>query len=86
MKEKAGVRGIATILLRELTNCFDRILKPSSVSFDPIYLALTYLDPKFKILLNREQLDAATSYILREVCIILFLVRDTMFLVQLMHT
>ncbi len=69
MKEKAGVRVIATILHRELMNRFDKILKPSSAAFDPLYLESTLLDPKYKIILNREQLQAAKSQLLHEVSI-----------------
>lgn len=67
MKEKAGVRVIATILHRELMDRCEKILKPSSVAFHPIYLESTLLDPKYKIVLNHEQLQAAKSQLILEV-------------------
>ncbi len=73
MKEKVGVRVIATMLQRELDTRFEKVLQPSSASFDPIYLESTLLDPRYRILLSPEQLQAAKSQVLREVSIILLL-------------
>lgn len=65
------MRVVAATLLQELENRFEKVLQPSSVSFDPIYLEATLLDPKYKILLSPEQLEAAKAQILREVNIIM---------------
>lgn len=67
MKDKVGVRVIATTLQQELAYRFEKVLQPSSASFDPIYLESTLLDPKYKILLDNEQLEAAKAQVLREV-------------------
>ena len=59
MKDKVGVRVIATTLQQELAYHFEKVLQPSSASFDPIYLESTLLDPNYKILLDNQQLEAA---------------------------
>lgn len=63
MKDKPGVQVIACKLQQELTSRFE-VLNPSSGSFDPIYVEATLLDPKYKILLNRHQEEAAKALLL----------------------
>lgn len=67
MKDKPGVRVIACKLQQELTSRFEKVLNPSSGSFDPIYIEATLLDPKYKILLNRHQEEAAKAQLLLDV-------------------
>ena len=67
MKEKAGLRLIASILQQELMDCYAKFFQPKSTSFDPIYLEATLLNPKYKILLDCEQLAAAKARLLQEV-------------------
>ena len=66
MKDKPGVRVIACKLQQELTSRFEKVLNPSSGSFDPIYVEATLLDPKYKILRNRHQ-EAAKAQLLLDV-------------------
>ena len=67
MKDKPGVRAIASLLQQEMTTHFEKVLNPSSGSFDPIYVESTLLDLKYKILLNRHQLEAAKAQVLLDV-------------------
>ena len=70
MREKVGVRVVATVLQKELERRFEKVLQPSSASFDPIYLEATLLDPKYKIVLTHEQLEAVKGQVLRDVSIL----------------
>ena len=67
MKEKPGVRTLATVLQQELSHRFEKILSPTCASFEPVYVEATLLDPRFKIVLNDEQLEAAKLQLLRDV-------------------
>ena len=37
---------------------------PQAVDFDPLYVAATFLDPRYKLLLNSEEIEAAKRIIL----------------------
>ena len=67
MKEKPGVRTLATVLQQELMRRFEKVLSPGCASFEPVYVEATLLDPRFKIVLNYEQLEAAKLQLLRDV-------------------
>ena len=71
MKEKPGIRQIATILQRELSSRFEKLMKPSCVSFEPVYIEATLLDPRFKIVLTRDQQEAAKLQLLHDVLYVL---------------
>ena len=45
MKEKPGLREIASLLQKELSDRFQKVLVPTSFNFDPIFVAATALDP-----------------------------------------
>lgn len=74
MKEKPGMRQIATVLQQELSNRFDKVLNPSCALFDPVYVQATLLDPRFKIVLTPDQLEAAKVQLLHDVSLIIFLI------------
>ena len=67
MKEKPGLRAIASTLLRELTRRFQKVLDPQTPACDPVYIKGTFLDPRYRILLSSTQVAAAKSDILHEV-------------------
>ena len=66
MKEKPGLREIASLLQKELSDRFQKVLVPTDFNFDPIFVAATALDPRYRVLLNEEQLRHAKVYIMRE--------------------
>lgn len=61
------MRQIVTVLQQEMFKCFDKILNPSATSFDPIYVKVTLLDPRFRVILTPEQFEAAKLQLLRDV-------------------
>ena len=65
MKEKPGLREIASILHRELNRRFESILDPQAPVFDPLYVNATFLDPSYRIVLTSAQDEAAKCDILR---------------------
>ena len=67
MKEKPGIRQIATTLQRELLSRFDKVLNPSCALFDPVYVEATLLDPRYRIVLTPDQLEAAKVQLLQDV-------------------
>ena len=71
MKEKPGLREIASLLQRELSDRFQKVLVPTSFNFDPVYFAATVLAPQYRILLNEEQQKHAKAHIIRELMIVL---------------
>ena len=66
MKEKPGLREIASLLQKELSDRFQNVLVPTSFNFDPIFVAATALDRRYRVLLNEEQLRHAKIHIMRE--------------------
>ena len=66
MKEKPGLREIASLLQKELFDQFQKVLVPTSFNFDPIFVVATALDPRYRVLLHEEQLRHAKVYIMQE--------------------
>ena len=69
MKEKPGLREIASTLHQELNQRFESILDPQTPVFDPIYVKLHFLTQLGTELysLTSAQIEAAKSDILRKV-------------------
>lgn len=67
MKERPGIRHIATVLHHELSSSFEKVLNPSSSTFEPVYVEATLLDPRYKIILTPDQLEAAKLQLLHDV-------------------
>ena len=67
MKEKPGIRQISTVLQRELSSRFEKVLQPSCYSFEPVYVEATLLDPRFKIVRTPDQFEAAKLQLLHDV-------------------
>ena len=70
MKDRPGLRQVASTLLKALVQRFMKIMDPQACDFDPIYAEATFLDPRYKILLSTAQLQAAMCGVLREVCFV----------------
>lgn len=68
MKKIPDVTQAASVLLANLKQRFRKFTNPSDPDYCPVYLAATCLDPRYKILLNPTQLNAAKKEILRQVC------------------
>ncbi len=67
MKEVPGVRQVASVLQRELSLRFTTVLQPHTAGFNPLYVKATVLDPRYYILLDKDQLRCAKTELLREV-------------------
>lgn len=51
--------------MNEMNNRFAYVTEPVHFKFNPIYVVATALDPRFRLSLTAEQLDAAKTEILR---------------------
>ena len=61
------MRQVASVLQRELSLRFANVLQPQVAGFNPLYVKATALDPRYYILLDKEQLQHAKTELLREV-------------------
>lgn len=68
-KGKSGLRQVATLLQKELATRFTKLQDPKSVHFDPIHTMATFLDPRYRLLLNMHQTESAKNGIMKEVSI-----------------
>ncbi len=67
MKKVPGVRQVASVIQRELSHRFATVLQPHIAGFNPLNVKATLLDPRYYILLGKEQLKWAKMEILQEV-------------------
>ena len=63
------MRQAAVLLQKELTRRFEKVLQPSSDSFDPVYVTATFLDSRYRLLLTHQQIAAAKTHMIHEVCL-----------------
>lgn len=54
-------------MLGDLRERFDKVLNVNSVKFIPTYVIATALDPRYKGMLNDDELASAKFHLLREV-------------------
>jgi len=66
MKGQRGLGGAVTLLRSELKRRFDKILNPKAPDYEPIFVLATALDPRYKVVLNTEQVASAKTEILRQ--------------------
>ena len=59
MGEKPGMAIVSNMILKELNRRFQKVYDTRSAFFDPIYVAATYLDPRYRLALSREQIFEA---------------------------
>ena len=64
MGEKTGLAMLSTMILQDLNRRFQRVCDTRSGNFDPIYVAATYLDPRYRLVLSREQISEAKRAII----------------------
>uniref|UniRef100_A0A1X7SXK3 HAT C-terminal dimerisation domain-containing protein n=1 Tax=Amphimedon queenslandica TaxID=400682 RepID=A0A1X7SXK3_AMPQE len=62
--EKPGMAVLSNMIVQELNRCFQRVYDTRSTYFDPIYVAATYLDPRYRLALSREQIIEAKRAII----------------------
>ena len=62
--EKTGMAVLSNMIVQELNRRFQRVYDTRSTYFDPIYVAATYLDPRYRIALSREQIIEAKRAII----------------------
>jgi len=65
MSQKPGLAAISNCLLQDL-KWFKKVKDTQTVDFDPLYVAGTFLDPRYKLLLASEQNEEAKNLILSE--------------------
>ena len=65
MKKVAGMVEPATTLLTELKRRFRKFTDPTSLDHDPLFLAATALDPRYRVLLNPSQKESARKELLK---------------------
>ena len=61
VKQQSGLSVAASLLKAELNTRFE---DPSRIDFDPLFVITTALDPRFRVLLSKEQIAAAKQVIL----------------------
>ena len=66
MKDQRGLGGAVALLRSELKRRFDKILNPKAPDYEPIFVLATALDPRYKVVLNTEQLTSAKTEILHQ--------------------
>ena len=64
MGEKPGLAMLSIMILQDLNRRFQRVCDTRSANFDPIYVAATYLDPGYQLVLSREQISEAKRAII----------------------
>lgn len=64
VQQQSGLSGAASLLKAELNTRFKKFENPSRIDFDPIFVISTALDPRFRVLLSKEQIAAAKQVIL----------------------
>ena len=52
-------------MLVELKHRFKKFTDPSDFGYDPLFLVCTLLDPRYRLLLNRNQSDSAKEHLLK---------------------
>ena len=57
---------MATVLQSELKRRFRKYTDPNDPEHDPLFLAATFLDPRYKVLLNPIQTESAKTELLRQ--------------------
>ena len=65
MKKVAGMVEPATTLLTELKCRFRKFTDPTSLDHDPLFLAATALDPRYRVLFNPSQKESARKELLK---------------------
>ena len=67
MKNRPGVSTACTVLKDAMHKRFDKVLKPNVVNsqdtFEKVYVATTFLDQRYRDLLDENQLKAATTFL-----------------------
>ena len=66
MKRRGGLAGAAANLQSELKRRFDKILNPKALDHDPIFLLATALDPRYRVVLDTEQMVSARTELLSQ--------------------
>ena len=66
MGQKPGLAAISNCLLQDLNKRFTKVKDTQTVDFDPLHVAATYLDPRYKLLLASEQIEETKNLILCE--------------------
>ena len=64
VQQQSGLSGAASLLKAELNARFKKFEDPSRIDFDPLFVISTALDPRFRVLLSKEQIAAAKQVIL----------------------
>ena len=65
MKQRKTVAEVAVIMLTEIKKCFAKLLDTNDEDHDPLYMVTTLLDPRFKALLNDNQIQYARKECLK---------------------
>ena len=68
MKKVPDMSPAASLLLVNLKQRFKKFTDPHDADHSPLYLTATYLDPRYKMLLNPIQVTSARKEILKQVC------------------
>ena len=63
MGQKPGLAKVSSCMLQNLKKCFRKLQDTECVDFDPLYVAGTFLDPHYRLVLSREQVQAAKRMI-----------------------
>ena len=66
MGQKPGLAAISNCLLQDLNKRFTKVKDTQPVDFDPLHVAATYSDPRYKLLLASEQIEETKNLILCE--------------------
>ena len=69
MKAVKEMSGLAKILQTELQRRFVKYTSPGDEGHNPIMLAATALDGRYRVLLNPLQVDSAKKMLLDQVCV-----------------
>ena len=65
MKEVEAVKAVSDILLSELERRFSKLLDVDDKDHDPIYMIATLLDPRYKMILDADQISHAKKECLK---------------------
>lgn len=67
MKKNQDLATASNTLEREMKKRFGRYLDVSADDFEPLFLAATFLDPRYKLLLNSSQVAASQMFVLDQI-------------------
>ena len=65
MKKLPDLSTVASVLQSEVKHRFRKCTDPHDPEHDPLFLVATFLDPRYKLLLNPSQIDSAKKELLK---------------------